>query len=295
VRKCPKCGYILLGAVDNCTNCGEQLAASVGAAQANTTPTAPPPPEPPQFAPPPSPFAAPSAPAPQSSFGAPPAPYAAPDANSPGMYSPTAWAPAPTPFDMKVTRRRSPLLRIAIAVIIGLVLTGAGASFLQDKNALPSGTNDFAKGNGIPYSPADRSYTAQFPCAPEESSEQIPVGNSVMTMYLADCQTDNYEIGIAEAALPASIAQAQANDALDSGLQNAASGMKGSIQSKAQTTVDGFPAEDVHGKAGDGYPVRMRAIITPQHVFILMVHTKTGADRLSDALKASFVMAESKT
>ena len=211
------------------------------------------------------------------------------------MFAPTAWAPAPTPFNTTVTRRRSPALRIVIAVIVGIVLVGGGATFLQDKNALPSGTSDFAKGNGIAYSAPDHSYTAQFPSSPEESSQVIPVGATSLTMYMALNSTDNYELGVAEAALPVAIPQGQSTDALDAGIENAANGMHGSIESKVPTTVDGFPAEDARAKAGDGYPVRMLAIMTPRHVYILMVHSKTGADRLLDALKASFVMSESNT
>jgi hypothetical protein len=184
-------------------------------------------------------------------------------------------------------------LRIVISVIIALVIGAAGINYLN-KDKLPSGTSDFARGNGIPYSAPDHSYTAQFPAAPEESSQQVPAGGYVLTMYMALNSTDSYEIGIAEAALPVSIPAYRTSDALDSGLNNAADGMKGKIESKAETTVDGFPAADAHAKAGDGYAVRMLGIITPHHIYVLMVHSKTGSDRLFEALKSSFVMAESK-
>jgi hypothetical protein len=291
VRKCPKCGYILLGAVDHCTNCGAALtAASVGASPATATPGAAPPAAPP-FVAPPSPFGPP--PAPPSPYGAAPAP--APYANTPNPCAPIAWAPAPTPFDVKATPGRSPALRIAIAVLVALLVAGGGAKFLQHNDALPSGTSDFAKGNGIPYVAPDHSYTAQFPMSPAESSAQVPAGGYVLTMYMALDSNVNYEVGIAEAALPVAIPQGRVSDALDAGLQNAADGMKGSIKSKGTTTVDGFPAVEAHAKAGDGYQVRMLAIVTSHHIYILMVHSKTGADKLFDALKASFVMSESST
>jgi hypothetical protein len=209
------------------------------------------------------------------------------------MYAPAAWAPAPTSFEVKTRRRRPGVLRIVIAVIVALLISGAGLNFLN-KDKLPAGTSDFAKGNGIPYSAPDHSYTAQFPLPPDVSTEQVPAGGNVLTMYMALNSTDNYEVGIAEAALPVPIAQYRAAEALDSGLQSSADGMKGSIQSKAQTNVDGFPAVGAHAKAGDGYPVRMLAILTPHHIYVLLVHSKTGADKLFAALQASFVMAESK-
>jgi hypothetical protein len=278
VRRCASCGYLILGHVDECQNCGTDLgAAVVGAAPAAATrfagPTVAPPTAPPPSAPPPA-------------YGTTaPAPPVHPQRD---MFGPTTWAPAP----VITTKRRAGNPRAAIAVVVVMFMASAaiGYTVLTHRNALPAGTSDFVNGKGITYTPADASYTVQFPTQPEVDSQSSRIGSYSVTTNMAIVTADNYELGTAEAVLPVNVPESKIDQVLNGGADASMSGIHASgVDIRSRMQLDGLPALEVRAKGPDGYSVREIVAVSSRYIFVLFVHAKTGTDRLYSALKSSFV------
>jgi hypothetical protein len=210
----------------------------------------------------------------------------------PGMYAPTQWAPAPI-IQTQARSGASPRAAIAVIMVVLLACGGIGYTWLAHRDALPSGTSAFVAGKGVVYSPEDHAYTAQFPTRPTVGSQSNTVAGVNLTMYMALADSDDYEIGVGDMALPAVITRAHTDELLDGALKGGASAAHLTVASQEKIAVDGAPAIDAHAKDDSGYPVRLLVIATQRHLYFLIVHAKQGTDRLFDALRSSFIAQDS--
>jgi hypothetical protein len=283
VRKCQSCGYLILGEVDSCQNCGTELGtASVGAftaaAAASTSAAPASPPSPPWMAA-----------APPPAYGmTPPSVPSAPEMPQPQaeMFGATSWAPAPV---ITMKRRGNPRAAIAVVMVMFLACAAIGYTVLAHRNALPAGTSDFVAGKGVTYSPDDSAYTAQFPEQPETDSVSRKVGPINLSVNLAMVTKSDYELGIGELQLPGIVPNSKIDDMLKSAVQEGMNEAQGTVQSEQRIQIEGLPALEARVKGPDGYSVRVLAVVGVHHMFILIVHSKSATDRLYDALKTSFV------
>jgi hypothetical protein len=204
------------------------------------------------------------------------------------MFGATAWAPAPI---VTTTKRRVGNPRAAISVILVMFLACAavGYTVLTHRNALPAGTSDFVAGKGVTYTPDDGAYTAQFPEQPETDSTSRQVGTISLTVNIAMVSKDSYELGVGELELPTVVPDSKIDQMLQAAVQEGMNNAAGSIQGTQRVQIDGLAALDAHVKGPDGYAARVAAIVSAHHMYILIVHAKSGTDRLFNALEQSFV------
>jgi hypothetical protein len=174
-------------------------------------------------------------------------------------------------------------------MVVLLACGGIGYTWLTHHDALPSGTSAFVAGKGVVYSPEDHAYTAQFPAQPTVDSQSNTVSGVNLTMHMALDDSDDYEIGVGDMSLPGVITRAQTDELLTGALTGGASAAHLTLAKQDNIEIDGAPAIDAHAKDDSGYPVRLVVIATQRHLYFLIVHAKTGTDRLYDALLASFV------
>jgi hypothetical protein len=274
VRKCGSCGYLLFGDGDTCNHCGAAVASTPAPAPAplsrptavaTATQTRPPDVRPP--------VALPVAPPSPRTFDAPP----------PGAWQPVPVAVAPP-------EKSSNLRVVAVFALVACLALGAIGVYLRGKaSALPPGTGDFVAGRGVSYTPPDNAFRVQLPADPEVDSQPVTVGSVTMTVQEALVQTDDYEIGAASMSLPASIPDSRVDDTLESSLKDGVSSVDGDLVSKERITRGGLPALDATFKAKDGYSAHIMVILDTRYVYMLIVHAKTGTERLFGALNTSFV------
>ncbi len=286
MRKCPECGYLLLGDGETCKHCGAAI--PVGAAAAVNV--APPPP-----APAPGASTEPDVPRlwrPSPTATRPPTPVwaAPPPPPSPDGPPPTAfWRPveiaAPAPPKTPSIAKR--VLVIAVGVLAAVC--GAAAVRAVFGNGLPPGTSSFVDGHGIDYMAPDHSYMARFPVVPVERQQPITVGQFSANLNSALVEKDDYEIGTASMQLPIAVPADKVNDALDGAMNNGIVKTDGKLVSKNHVTRGGFATVDATFKARDGYTARGLVMVHGSVLYMEFVHAKTGTDRLFKALDASFV------
>lgn len=283
MRKCRSCGSLLLGEANACPRCGAELAVvTAGAAVAGKPPPAPWPPAPP--APPPP---APVAPAPPS-WGPPPSwePPPSSDSGPPALRE--SWQPvavtAPTTRPPRSTKRGIIALVVAIALAVG-----AGVMHFRS-DPLPAGTSEFASGGGVTYTSPDGTFEVQLPKPPDLDHESLNVKGMTATLYTAIASTDDYEIGGGSMVLPDSIAPAQTNDALDAMLTAAVKGAKGTSIRKVLTLHGSMPAIEGRFKDSRGFGAHMLVVLDGPDLIVLLVHAKSGVDRLYKALDASLII-----
>jgi len=89
-------------------------------------------------------------------------------------------------------------------MVVLLACGGIGYTWLAHHDALPSGTSAFVAGKGVVFSPDDHAYTAQFPTRPTVDSQSNTVAGVNLTMNMALADSDDYEIGVGDMALPRS-------------------------------------------------------------------------------------------
>jgi hypothetical protein len=278
MRKCQTCGYLLLGDGDTCKQCGALLPPSSAPALATpvlVTSGAPPAPPAP---------AAPPVPPPAPVFGA-----AAPPPTLPPSVARDYWGPPESPAGATASRKRPLALRVLIAVV-SMALGWYAAGYFLHGQSLPPGTKAFVAGHGVSYSSPDHTFDASFPSAPTVERHEIPVASSSATMYLAQAETDDYEIVGASVVLPISLPAAQADAALDDIVKYGAGATDSEIVSKKRVVEDGVSGVEVRAKVADGYSAKLIVLISGRRIFLLGVHAKTGTDRLYKALVDSLVM-----
>ena len=312
MRKCRNCRSLLLGDVESCPRCGAPVPVAVAAGSWTSAAgsTAPPSaaPGPSSWSPPPAPPATPAAPAPPGA-GAPIVPsygrlsIPSPVASAPIGAEPAAapgtpgappplrevWQPVLTETPAKVASRPKPWGRVALAVAIALVV-GAGVMHLRSGDPLPAGTSEYVAGHGVDFVSPDGTFQVQLPAQPEVDHKAISVNGVNSTLYIAITQSDAYEMGVASVVFPVPFDQSRLNAALDDMTSEGVKSANGTSVSKTLTTHGSEPAMEVKFKAGDGYAGRMLVIASGKSLIMVIVHAKSGTDRLYKALEESLII-----
>jgi hypothetical protein len=179
---------------------------------------------------------------------------------------------------------------LVFALVAFLALGGIGL-YLRGKaaTAVPAGTSDFVAGRGVSYAPADNAFTVRLPADPEVTTQPVTVGSVSMMLQTALVETDDYELGAASMTLPVAVPDSRVDDTLESSLDNGVSSVDGDLVSKKRITRGGLPALDAIFKAKDGYSAHIMVILDTRYVYMLIVHSKSGTERLFNALNTSFV------
>lgn len=272
MRKCGDCGYLLFGDGDTCNHCGSPVAAveaRVGATATGSSPD-------------PAALAVPRVW--QGPSFSPPAPV--PPATS--QPAPEIWRPIVTAAPPSSSVRTFPT-GILLAVVGVLILGAVGFTFVGNRNSLPAGTRDFVTGNGVSFTAPDRSYTAQFPAAPEIQHAPVTVGSVTAQVTLATVSTDSYELGSASFDVGIAIPPDVVDSLLDGALQGGLTRAGGELVAKDQITRGGLPAIDAKFKTPDGYSARFLVVMKNSRIYVLFAHAKSGTDKLFDAFDKSFV------
>jgi len=311
MRKCRNCRSLLLGDVESCPRCGAPVPVVVGvgsvpASATAASPASPAPTPSPSWLPAPAPpvpaASAPSAPAGAApivpSYGRlsiPPPVPAAPIGTTPGTAAPGAapplrevWQPVVIESPAKAAPRRKPWAVTALGVVIALVV-GAGVMHLRS-DPLPAGTSAFVAGRGVTYTSPDGAFQAELPKQPEMDHQTLNVNGVHAQLYIALAQSDSYEMGVASVVLPVAVDPSRINDALDEMTSAGVKSANGTSVHKTLTTHGSLPALEVKFKAGDGYSGRMLVIASGSSLIMVLVHAKTGTDRLYKALEESLLI-----
>jgi hypothetical protein len=200
------------------------------------------------------------------------------------------WQPLP-PSTPPRRAKRSKARIVMPAIVLALGMGIYGAVLHPGKNALPSGTSAFAKGDGIDFQSPDGSYLARFPKTPTTSRDSESVDQYMVVINSATVETDDYEMATASFALPAVPTTAQANELLVDESKAAVSRVNGTDAQQTPMTRAGFPAVETTFKGPDGYKAKMLVMLDGKWTFMFLVHSKTGTDKLFAALDKSFAPA----
>jgi hypothetical protein len=202
---------------------------------------------------------------------------------------PAQWQP-PAPVTVTPPAKSSNVRVAAVFALVAVLALGGIGLYLRGKaSALPPGTSSFVAGRGVSYTAPDNAFTVRLPADPEVDTQPVTVGSVTMTVQEALVQTDDYELGAASMSLPASIPDSRVDDTLKSALDNGVSSVDGDLASKERITRGGLPALDATFKAKDGYSAHIMVILDTRYVYMLIVHSKSGTERLFSALNTSFV------
>jgi len=321
MRKCSSCGYLLLGDGEVCARCGGPVvagrpvrvpAAAAAPAGGATTPTggtavppanswaaATPPPAWPPAPSGPGSVPAPSVPSAQPTPAVPsygrlsiPPPVSAPPPGNPSAGAPLvplreSWEPATV--TAPVAKRR-PKVWAQLALVVAIVLVAGAAVVHMHSDPLPAGTSGFVAGGGVTYDSPDGSFEVQLPQTPTTDQEAITVNNVTATLFTALSSTSDYEIGAADIAFPSVVPAARVNDMLDAALTKGVDGTHGTLVKKIFTRHGVLPAIEGHFNAPDGYRAEILVVSNGWSLVLLIVHSKTGTDRLFKALEDSLII-----
>jgi len=111
-----------------------------------------------------------------------------------------------------------------------------------------------------------------------------------VTIYMAAVSTDDYVIGAMSIAFPSSVQPEHVNDLLNAALTGGVSGVNGKLVRKSLLTHDTLPAIEGHFDAPDGYRADVLIMASGSRLIMLLVHSKTGTDRLYKALEDSLIV-----
>jgi hypothetical protein len=186
-------------------------------------------------------------------------------------------------------RRSGPRAALSVLCVVMLGLGAVAYAWHAHQGRLPAGTSEFAAGRGVLYTAPDHAYTVQFPKTPEASDQSQTFGSVTLTINMALASSDDYEMGVGKIDLPAAVPDGQVDELLEASMNAGMEAAKGDIDSKERITRDGLPAMEAHVHASDGYSARVLVVLSQQRLFMLVVHAKSGVDKLFDALNASFV------
>ena len=285
MRKCTSCGYLLLGEGDSCGRCGAALPLVTAPAAANSANAVVPAPAP-----------APGPPPIRTQFGRltippPGGPPVALGADAPPPPPPPLremWQPVEMPAPTR-SRRRPRWRNVVVATVIAIVTAGAVHQYL-DQSALPPGTSAFVSGGGVTYASPDGAFQVQLPKTPELTQRTITEGNVSANLEIALVETDDYEIGAANIALGFAPPPDQVNATLEAALENGVGSTNGKLQHKVLTMRGPRPAIEGTFTAPDGYKAHLLVVSTGSSFIMIIVHSKTGTERLYKALEASLVV-----
>ncbi len=101
---------------------------------------------------------------------------------------------------------------------------------------------------------------------------------------------NNYEIGAASIVFPTSVSSDRLGEVLDAALTKGVSGTNGKLISKNSITRGSLPAVEGRFQASDGYRAHLLVVASGSTLIVLMVHSRTGTERLYKALEASLII-----
>ncbi len=198
-------------------------------------------------------------------------------------WQPVAIAPPPA-RPVKATR-------LGVAVLAIVVAVGAYLGVMHFRSdPLPVGTSDFAAGGGVTFTAADGSFQVLLPKAPEVEQRSEVVDNVTATIYAAAVSTNDYVIGAVSIDFPSSVQPERVNDLLNAALTGGVSGVNGKLVRKSLLTHDTLPAIEGRFDAPDGYRADVLVMASGSRLIMLLVHSKTGTDRLYKALEDSLIV-----
>jgi hypothetical protein len=198
------------------------------------------------------------------------------------------WSPIAIAAPAERETRSKPLGLSILAIVVAIVLV-AGVMHLR-ADPLPAGTSEFASGGGITYTSPDGAFQVQLPKAPEMQQEPIAVNGGTEILYTAVASTDDYEIGGGSLMLPSTLSRTDAATALDLVLTQSIKSANGTVSHKTVTSRDTLPALQGDFKDAHGYPARILVVLSHSSLIVLLVHAKSGVDRLFKALNASLII-----
>jgi hypothetical protein len=297
MRKCGNCRSLLLGDVQSCPRCGAPVPVALGVGPGASASVAAAP-GPATSAPPAARSASTSAAPTVPSYGrlsipspVPSAPVGAtsgPEAPGAPPLLREAWQPVAIETPAAAATRYKPWARVALAVAV-LLVVGAAAMHLRS-DPLPAGTSAFVSGQGITYTSPDGTFQVQLPQQPQVERRTIPVNGVNSTLYIALVQSAAYEAGVASVVFPAAFDRSRINDALDEMTSQGVKTANGTSVHKTLTTHGAQPALEAKFTAGDGYSGRMLVIASGSSLIMVIVHAKTGTERLYRALEESLLI-----
>ncbi len=155
---------------------------------------------------------------------------------------------------------------------------------------LPKGTSAFASGGGVTYTSPDGGYQVQLPQTPTEDQRTATVNGITATVYAAASSTSDYEIATFSIVFANPVVSSRIDDVLEAALTGGVSGVDGKLVHKSLLTRDTLPAIEGSFKAGDGYRAHVLIVGSGSTLIMLLVHSKTGTDRLAQALEDSLII-----
>jgi hypothetical protein len=267
MRKCRSCGSLILGDATECVRCGSPLVAVTAPAPA-------------------------SAPAPvRAAWLPPPPPPSVPGSAIPasGQFAlREAWRPVAIAAPPARPVRATKLGVAVLAIVVGVGAFLGVTHFRADP--LPAGTGEFASGGGETFTSADGSFQVLLPQAPEVEQRTEAVDNVTATIYAAAVSTNDYVMGAVSIEFPSSVQPDRVNDLLNAALTGGVSGIKGKLVRKSLLTRDTLPAIEGRFDAPDGYRADVLIMASGPRLIMLLVHSKTGTDRLYKALADSLIV-----
>jgi hypothetical protein len=273
MRKCRSCGYLILGEATECGRCGAPLVAVTAPIAAGPPAMVPAAPAaaPPAWLPPP-----------------PPPPLASSGVPASDQFAREAW---PQVAIAPPTARPVRATRLGVAVLAIVVGVGAflGVSHFRS-DPLPAGTSEFASGGGVTFTSADGAFQVLLPQAPEVVQRSEVVDNVTATIYAAAASTNDYVIAAVSIVFPGSARPEHVNDLLNTALTGGISGVNGKLVRKSLLTHDTLPAIEGRFDAPDGYRADVLIMASGPRLIMLLVHSKTGTDRLYKALEDSLIV-----
>jgi hypothetical protein len=169
---------------------------------------------------------------------------------------------------------------------------GIGYAVKARSLAVPEGTKAFVEGNGIVFTAADGSYSAEFPIEPTVEEAPMTVESVTVNVSAASVTTNDYEMAAASMSLRGvKVPKDRVDELLEESLQGGVQRSDAEVVSKERITRGGLPAIDAKLKAPDGYGARALVVLSGSRLYLLFVHAKTGSDRLFNAFNESFVVS----
>ena len=125
-----------------------------------------------------------------------------------------------------------------------------------------------------------------LPQAPEVEQRSEVVDNVTATIYAAAASTNDYEIAAVEHRVPERArTRARERRCWTRRSTGGVSGVNGKLVRKSLLTHDTLPAIEGRFDAPDGYRADVLIVASGSRLIMLLVHAKTGTDRLYKALE----------
>jgi hypothetical protein len=195
-----------------------------------------------------------------------------------------------TPDTIQPAKRRKPGRAWPALVLAMLILGYVGVRTIGSTDSIPAGTSDFVAGKGVPYTPPDGAYTVKFPSVPIEQRRTLQAGTVSVPMVLAAIEAPDYELVTGSVVMPRGVAGRDSDVVIKSVLDDVAKAQGLTITSEQHVTHGPASGIEAHVRLQDGYEGRFMFVSDGSRLYMLGAHSVHGAQRLYDALVASFVI-----